>query len=67
MIYLRISEAKLIKTVGVNPIYELDGKHYVGVESLTIDGEEVEHSIECPSLEEAENICNDFKNMSSVI
>lgn len=60
MCYLKLKEATLVKEVGVNPIYECQGKFYVGLETLCGAGEEIENCIACNSLEEAEKICSEL-------
>lgn len=61
MVYLKISEAVLIEHIGVNPIYESNGKYYVGLETLELAGEEAEHCIELDTLEKAKSIATEIK------
>lgn len=57
-VYLVVSEAELIKKVGVNSIYQYQGKYYVGLETLTENGEDIENSIEFSILSLAEEFAN---------
>jgi len=65
MSYLKVKEAKLIKTIGVNPIYECSGKFYVGLETLNNMDEEIENCIDCDSLAEAELNCEELTSMTN--
>lgn len=59
-VYLIISKAKLIKRIGVNPIYQYQGKYYVGLETLTESGEDIENSVEFSTLSLAEEFANEL-------
>lgn len=59
-VYLVVSKAEFIKKVGVNPIYLYQDKYYVGLETLTENGEDVENCIEFSTLSLAEEFANEL-------
>lgn len=59
-VYLIISKAELIKRIGVNPIYQYQGEYYVGLETLTESGEDIENSVEFSTLSLAEEFANEL-------